>query len=223
MGVSVVVPFANFATENIPHISRDEVTKRLAYLGASKVSNFTIDYDVLYPVAPIEGQSQQNNLHIFHHSECPHSILDSGAKMSSESSFDGILAKMKPFFCPKKTQTGASVIEIKGAVYSYVDFVFRVGGIYFGPNPKYFTLEVEYTPCSYQSRCKGLIDEMLTNILGGDVVRNFNSHWSNESANKSATESEEAFQTIDCISKYFTILTKIKQGNVSTAYDYNFN
>ena len=62
--------------------------------------------------------------------------------MSSESSFDGILAKMKPFLCPKKTQTGTSVIEIKGAVYSYVDFVFRVGGIYFGPNPKYFTLEV---------------------------------------------------------------------------------
>ena len=88
---------------------------------------------------------QTNNIHLFHHSECPHSsfsILDSGAKMTCESSFDGVLAKMKPFFSPKKTQTGTSVIEIKGSVYSYVDFVFRIGGIYFGPNPKYFTFEV---------------------------------------------------------------------------------
>ena len=119
--------------------------KRLTYLGATKTSNFSIDYDVLYPVAPIEGQSHSNNMHVFHHSECPHStfcILDSGAKLTCENSFDAVLNKMKPFYSPKKTQTGTSAIEIKGAVYSYVDFVFRVGGIYFGPNPKYFTLEV---------------------------------------------------------------------------------
>ena len=150
-----VIPFSLSASDTIIQLSREEMLKRLNDLGATKTGNFSMDYEVfnsttsnqssLVSASDSQAAPPASNIHVFHHSECPHStfcILENGSKMTCESSFDSVLSKMKPYFCSKKSQTGSSVIEIKGSSFSFVDFVFRVGTIHFGANPKFFTLEV---------------------------------------------------------------------------------
>ncbi|XP_062522657.1 mediator of RNA polymerase II transcription subunit 20-like [Corticium candelabrum] len=161
MGVTCVVSWPPPAGKTWSQAA-DLLQQRLELLGAKKTGMWSVDCEAY------QLQSGSKLLHLVRNSEQPHAcygILDSGTCITTDRSFEQIMAKLGNYYQPGK---GAHT-EAKGQRYILGDNVVKVGAVTVGQVAKGLVVEVDFVPSVDPSYCWKGLASFVKRLLDGSV------------------------------------------------------